>query len=122
MHSYDAETLAGGSLHHYPTLQALDHLGAQSLEARHLGGNVIALNVDVNATFMVHALDLHNGFVGRSLQHAVISASTRMIGVYRTAQRLTPEAGSFLNSGGLTVDQDGAEAGSVHNSALRFLE
>ena len=75
----------------------MDHLRAQRLEAGHLGGNVIALNVDVNATFMVHALDLHNGFVGRSLQHAVITASTRMIGVYRTTQRLTPEAGSLLN-------------------------
>src|ERR1700728_1105393 len=73
--SYDAEALSSWRLHHDPTLQAIDNLRAQRLKARDLGGNVVALNIDVYATFMIHTLDLHNGFVGRSLQHVVIFAS-----------------------------------------------
>ena len=120
LYSYDAETLPGGRLHHYPTLEAIHDLRAESLKAGHLGWNVIALNIDVHTAFVAHTLDLHYGFIGRSLQHAVITASTRMIGVYRTTQRLTPEASSFLNGGGLTVDQDGAETGTVvHSSTLQ---
>jgi hypothetical protein len=116
LYSYDAETLPRGRLHHHPTLQAIHDLRAQSLKAGHLGGNVVALNIEVNPTFMVHTLDLHNGFVGRSLQHAVISASTRVIGIYGATKRLTPEPSRVVNGGVLAVDQDGAEAGTVHNS------
>jgi hypothetical protein len=120
--SYDAEALRGGRLHHYPTLQANHDLRAQHLKARNLGGNVVALNIDVYATFMIHTLDLHNGFVRRSLQHVVISASTRVIGVYRATQGPAPEASSLLYGGPLAVYQDGAEAGMVHNDTLRFCE
>src|ERR1700678_3893508 len=111
LYSYDAEALPGGCLHHYPALQAIYNLRTQRLEARDLSGNVVAFNVDVYPTFMVHTLDLDYGFIGRSLQHVVISASTWVIGVYRATQRSTPEAGGFLYGGGLTVDQRGTEAG-----------
>src|SRR5580658_8058905 len=61
LYLYDAEALSSWRLHHYPTLQAIYNLRAQRLKARDLSGNVVALNIDVYATFMVHTLDLHNG-------------------------------------------------------------
>ncbi len=67
----------------------------------------------------VHALDLHDGLVGRDLQHALIAAAARMVGIYGATQCLAPEAGRLVHIGGLAVDQHGAEAGLVHISASR---
>src|SRR6185312_16661879 len=58
LHADDAEALTGGRLHHHPTLQAIDHRSAQLLQPRHLGWDVVGLDVDVDAALMVHALDL----------------------------------------------------------------
>jgi hypothetical protein len=77
----DAEPLTGGRLHHHPVLQAVHHLGAQLLQARHFGRDVIGLNVYVDAALVVHALDLHDRLVGRGFQHDVIAAAARMFGV-----------------------------------------
>ena len=40
--------------------------------------------VYVDATFVVHALNLHDGLVGWGLQHTVISAGARVLRVYRS--------------------------------------
>ena len=58
------------------------YLPAELLQARHFGGDVMGLDVEVNATFVIHLLDLHDGFVGRGFQHAIGAASARMIVVH----------------------------------------
>ena len=50
LHPYEAEALAGGRLHHQPALQAVHHLGAEFLQARHFGRDVVGLDVYVDAT------------------------------------------------------------------------
>jgi hypothetical protein len=87
-------------------------------QARHFGWDVVGLDVYVNATLVVHALDLHDGLIGWGLQHAVIAAAARMAGVHGATQRLAPEAGGLVDIGGLAVDQHGAETGMVHISGL----
>src|SRR5260370_38851325 len=105
---YDAEALAGRRLQHHPMLQAIHDPGAQLLQASHFGRDIVGFDVYVDATLVVHALDLHYGLVGRGLQHAVIAAAARMVGVYGSTQRFAPEAGGRVHIGGLTVDQHGA--------------
>ena len=83
LYTYDAEALSGWRFHHHPSLQAIHDLRAQRLKARDLSGYIVALNIDMNAAFMVHTLYLNNRFVGRSLQHIIISASTWVIGIQR---------------------------------------
>ena len=58
-------------------------------------------------TLVVHALDLHDGLVGRGFQHAVIAAAARMVWVYGATQRFAPEAGGVVHIGGFTVYQHG---------------
>src|SRR5882724_12080051 len=118
LHPDDAEALTGGRLHHHPTLQAIDHRSAQLLQARHLGWDVVGLDVDVDAALMVHALDLDDGLVHRGLQHAVVAAAAGMLEVHRATQRLAPETGGRVNIGGPTVDQYRAETGMVHLGCL----
>ena len=45
LHLYDAEALVGRRLHHHPALQAVYHLCAQLLQARHFGRDVVGLDV-----------------------------------------------------------------------------
>src|SRR6185437_4372625 len=45
----DAKTLPRRRLHHYPTFQATGHLGAQGLQASHLGRDIVRFNVEVHA-------------------------------------------------------------------------
>src|SRR5262245_27354843 len=47
--AHDAEPLAGRRFHHGPALQLLEHLRAEPLEARDLGGDVVGLDIDVHA-------------------------------------------------------------------------
>src|SRR5947207_15845668 len=76
--AHDAEALAGGRFHHHPTLEPVHDCCAELLEARDFGGDIVGFDVDVDAALVLHALNLHDGFVGRSLQHAVIAAAARM--------------------------------------------
>ena len=62
----------------------------------------------MDATLVVHLLDLHNRLVGWGLQHAIIAAADRMVLVNTAAQRFGPEAGCLVHIGGLAVDQHGA--------------
>src|SRR6185437_14717658 len=114
LHPHYAEPLTGGRLHHDPTLQALDDRGAELLEAPDFRGNVVGLDVEVDATFVLHALDLHDGLVRRRLQHPIVTAAARVLGVDRPAERLRPEARSRVDIGGIAVDQDRAKAGVMH--------
>jgi hypothetical protein len=42
--------------------------------------------------------DLHDGLVGRGLQHAVIAAAARMVGVYRATQRFAQKRAAWSTS------------------------
>ena len=100
----DAEPLTGGRLHHHPALQAVDHLGAQFLQASHFGGDVVSLNVQVDAALVVYALDLYDRLVGGGLQHEVVAAAARMTGVNGTTQRSAPEFSGLVYIGSLAID------------------
>ena len=97
LQTYDAEMLAGRRLHHYPALQSADYHGTQLLKACHFSGHVVGLDIDVNATLVVHPLDLHDRLVGRGHEHSVISAAVRMVSVNYTAERLAPKARGLVN-------------------------
>src|SRR5262245_22753646 len=108
LHPYDAEALAGWRPHHHPTPRPAHDLGTHLLQACHFGGNVVGLDVYVNATLVVHPLDFHDRLVRRGLQHSVIAAAVRMFGVNNAAERFAPEARGLLHVGGLAIDQHGA--------------
>ena len=65
LHPHDAESLASRRLHHNPALQSIHDLSAQCLQARHFSRDVVSLNIQVDATVVVYALDLHDRLVGR---------------------------------------------------------
>src|SRR5258708_10419741 len=111
LNSHDTEALTGGRLHHHPALQAVHDSGTQLFKAAHLGGDVVGLDVDVDAALVLHALNLHDGLVGRGFQHEVVAPASRVLAVYRAAQCLAPEAGGLIKVTGPAVDQHGAEAG-----------
>jgi hypothetical protein len=115
LHAYDAESLPGGGLHYHPTLQAVNDSGTQSFQAIYLGRDVICFDVDVNPAFVVDALNLHDRFVGRRLQHTVVAASTWVIGINRTAQCLSPKARGLINIRCVAVNQQRAKSGVVHD-------
>lgn len=110
----DAEALAGRRLHHHPAIEPARDLGAQLLEARDLGGDVVGLDVDVDAALMLDALNLHDRLVGRRLEHAVGAAAHRMRAVDGTAQGFRPKARRRVHIGDLAIDQHGAKARVVH--------
>src|SRR5258708_38378501 len=93
LNSHHTEPLAGGRLHHDPTLQAVHDSGAQLFKAAHLGGNVVGLDVDMYAALVLHAPNLHDGLIGRGFQHAGVAPASRVLGVYRAPQGLAPAAG-----------------------------
>ena len=115
LHAYDAEPLPGRSLHHHPPLQAVDDTGTQSFQASDFSRDVIRFDVDVNPAFVADALKLHDRFVGWRFQHAVIAAATGMIGIYRTAQCLGPEARGLIDISYVAVDQQCAKSRVVHD-------
>ena len=118
MYPYDAEALACGRLHHDPALKAIHNFRAQLLQARHFGRDVVGLDVYMDATLVLHALDLHDRLVGWGLQHAVVAPAARMLEVHRATECLPPVAGRLVHIGGLAVDQHSAEAGMVHIESL----
>lgn len=66
----DAEALAGRRLHHHPALEAVHHRGAQLGQARHFGSDIVGLDVYVDPALVIHALDLHDGLVGRGVPYS----------------------------------------------------
>ena len=114
LHAHDAEALAGWRFHDNPSFQSVDYLRTQFRQARHFGRNIIGFNVDVYAAFMVHALDFHDGLIGRRLQHPISIAAARMLEVHRTTQRIAPEFRSFIDIRRTAIDQHGAQARMMH--------
>lgn len=110
LHSHDAESLPGGSLHDHPSFQATDDDGAEPFQAKYLSGYVIGLYVDVDPALVADPLNLHDRFVGWRLQHTVVATSARMIGIYRTPQCLGPEAGGLIHVRMIAVDQHSAQS------------
>ena len=58
LHPDDAEALAGRRPHDDPALQRLVDGGAELLEPLHLGGDIVRLDVDVHAAFVIDTLEL----------------------------------------------------------------
>ena len=114
LHAHDAEALSGWGLHHHPALQAVHDVRAQLLKARNFGRDIVGLDIQVHAALVIDALNLHNGFVRRGLQHPIIAATAPMVEVHGTAERLCPEAGRLVHVRSLTIDQEGAETRTVH--------
>ena len=119
LHAYDAESLPGRGLHYHPTLQAINDTGTPSFQASYFSRDVICFDVDVNPAFVVDTLNLHNGFVGWRLQHTVVAASTWVIGIYCSAQCLSPKARGLINIRCVAVNQQRAKSGVVHNFYLQ---
>jgi hypothetical protein len=84
-------------LHHHPALQAIYYFRSQSFQAGNLGWNVVSFNVEMDPALMLDALNLDNGLIWWSLQHAVVSARPRVIGINCAAKRIGPEPGSLVN-------------------------
>jgi hypothetical protein len=116
----DAESLPGRSAHHDPALEAADDLGAQLLEAGYLGRDVVGFDVEVDPALVLDPLDLHDGFVRRRLQHAVVAARAGVGGVHGATQGPGPEPGSPIDVGRVAVDQQGTESGMVHGAPPRM--
>jgi hypothetical protein len=120
LNSYNAEPLPGGSLHHDPAFQAINHPCSQRFEACHLSRNVVGFDIDVNTTLMLNALDLDDRLVGRRYQHAVIAASPRMIGIHFAAQCIGPESSRLINIRYAAINQKSAKTRVVHGSLFGF--
>jgi hypothetical protein len=114
LYPHDAKPLASWRLHHDPAFQPTHDLGAERFEARDFRGNVIALNVNVDAAFMVDALDLHDRFVRRRRQHSVPVAAARMIEIRWAPERLGPKTSRRVHIGDIAIDQNGAKPGVMH--------
>src|SRR5262249_23196120 len=115
LYPHHTEALTGRCLHHDPALQTIRHRRAQLFEALHLGGNIGRLHVAVRAALMLDLLDFDEHLVRTSFQHAVIVAAHWMTKIYRTAEGGSPEAGGLVQVRGLAVDEQGAQAGMVHD-------
>ncbi|KQY52620.1 hypothetical protein ASD14_08530 [Lysobacter sp. Root494] len=96
-------------LHHHPTLQPGHHFGSESFQSRDLGGNIVGLNVDMYPTLMLHALNLHDGFIRRSLEHAVVAASTRVYAIDRTAERALAQNSAAWSTSGVRQSTSSAQ-------------
>src|SRR5207302_3395753 len=81
LHLHDAEALTRRRLHHHPALEAPHHGGAELLEPRYFGRDVVTLDVDVDATLVVHALKLDDRLVILGLEHPVVAAARRVLEV-----------------------------------------
>src|SRR5207249_4173720 len=115
----DAETLACRRAHDHPALLAFVHLGTQFFEPCNFGRNVVGLDINVHAAFVVHALNLHAELVGRRFQHAVIAATSRMLHIDRTAQRVRPKLRGGVDIIGVAIDQQPVDARAMHAIHLR---
>jgi hypothetical protein len=104
LYAYDTKSLPGGCLHHDPTLQTIDHDGTQRFQARYFRGDVVGLDVEMNSAFVIDTLDLHNRFVRRRLEHALVAACARVIGIHRTSQCGCPKAGCLIDVSGVAID------------------
>jgi hypothetical protein len=97
LHPHDAEPLSSRGWHHHPALQAVHDVRTQVLLTRYLGRDIIGLDVQVDAAFMVDTLNLHSEFVRRGLQHPIVAAAAPMIEAHGTTERLCLEASGLVH-------------------------
>src|SRR6202034_2840450 len=120
LYTNDAETLSRRRAHDYPALLAFVHLGTQFFEPCNFRRNIVGLDIDVHAAFVVHALNLHTEFVGRRIQHAVIAPASRMLHIDRTTQRRRPKLRGGVDIIGLAIDQQPIDARAMHAVHIRM--
>src|SRR5579872_6504843 len=111
---HDAEALPGGRFHHPPALDLGDPLGAQLLQPRDLGIDIVGLDVEMDPARMVHLLDLDIEFVGAGVENGVVL----VLGVGRRpdlqAQSLAPETRGGFQILGPAIDDESAELAAMH--------
>src|SRR5215468_977863 len=105
----DAELLTGRRQHHPPGLDLLDALGAERLEARHLGLDVVGLDVEVDPALVVDALHHEQRLGRRGLERAVAVALAGLDLEDLAPEGAAPEVGGRLHVIGAAIDDEGAE-------------
>src|SRR6185437_5903475 len=110
-----AEALAGRRFHHHPGLDRFDLFGAQRFQPPHLGFDVVALDVQVHAALVFHALHHHDRFVLVCLDIHVLAVVVRLV---RTAERPRPEFRRGFQVVGPAIDHDAAQPAVVHDFLL----
>src|SRR5579859_551308 len=68
----------------------------------------------MDPALVLDALDLHDGLIGRGLEHAVIAARAGVLGIHRPAQRLRPESRGLVYIGCAAIYEQSTETGMVH--------
>src|SRR6266852_1802063 len=111
-----AESLAGRSFHHPPTLDELDPLGAERFKSLHLRLQVIRLDVQVDTAWMTYLLNQNHRFVlvRRQLAIVVVAVGERD-GLL--AECATPEVSRSVDVLGVAIDDEGGESTVVHTSS-----
>ncbi len=79
LHAHGLGRYGRSGHHHHPALQAVHDVCAQLLKACNFGGDIVGLYIQVHAALVINALNLHNGFVWRGLQHPIIAATAPMV-------------------------------------------
>src|SRR5262245_10197553 len=90
-----AEALSGGGLHHPPALDEAHAFGAERLEARDFGLEIVAFDVEVDAPGMIDPLDEQDG-LGRVGAELAIVRVARRFGDELAAERTAPEGRRLL--------------------------
>src|SRR3954454_16214864 len=83
LHTYDAESLPGRSLHDHPTFQTFNDRCAERFQTSDFSWDVICFDVQVNSAGVLDTLYLHDGLIGWRRQHSIVAASAWVLGVYR---------------------------------------
>ena len=114
LHADDAEPLTRRRSHDDPTLHARIDDRPKFLEPGDLGWDVVGLDIEMNAAFVIDALELDADLTWSVFQHHVIAARARMVRIDRTAERLRPELRGRLHVIDVAVDQDAVDARTMY--------
>jgi hypothetical protein len=115
LHAYDAKALPARGAHHNPTLNPSVDRSAEPFQACNLGRDIIGLDVEMNSTFVVNALNLNADLVRPVLEHHVIAASAGMIRVDWAAERFGPETRGGADVVDVAVDQNAVDARAMRH-------
>jgi hypothetical protein len=95
-------------------LYVLDNHCAQCAQALDFCGDIVGFDIQVNATGVLHRLDLDMQLAGLILQPDVFLALRARQLVDRHAQGLTPETGGAQQVAGLAIDNKSRQFTFVH--------
>src|SRR6185312_8572275 len=104
LHAHDAEALAAWRLHYHPAFEAFEYRRPEFFQPRDFRFDVVGFDVQVHATFVFDALQLHHRFIRQGRELPVLAAAAWMIRVHRTAERRGPEAGRRVDIIDVAVD------------------